>query len=119
MSQTVENDYVSLELLESGILIATYKKYKRITLEIAKEIVRMRLTFTGREPRPVLVMNMGVTEISKPARKHLSSGDGIAGISASAIVVDNAATAFIVGFILWIERPLIPVKPFERKENAM
>jgi hypothetical protein len=119
MNQVIETPYIVMELLESGILVATYKRRTLVTLEMAREIVQARLAFTGREPRPVLLMNQGVVEIDKSARKYVSSDDGLAGIKAAAIIVDHLSTAIIMSFILSVERPEIPAKTFTRAEKAM
>ena len=119
MSLTLDTPYVTLEILENGILVATYKKRMLVTLDIAKEIVADRLEFTGRVPRPVLIINLGVLQIEKAARKYLSSGDGVAGISASAIIVDNLATFYIMSFILLVEKPPMPTAKFTRRNQAM
>jgi len=119
MNQVIETPYIVMELLESGILVATYKRRTLVTLEMAREIVQARLEFTGREPRPLLLMNQGVVEIDKSARKYVSSDDGLAGIKAAAIIVDHLSTAIIMSFILSVERPDIPAKMFTRAEKAM
>jgi hypothetical protein len=119
MNPYVETPYIHLELLESGILIATYKKRVLITLDIAREVVETRLNFTGREPRPVLIVNQGVVEIDKTARRYISTNDALAGIKAAAIIVDKLSTSIIMAFILSIERPEIPAKTFTRMDKAM
>jgi hypothetical protein len=119
MNPVVETDYIRLELLPNGILIATYKRRIKVTLEMATEIVQTRLNFTGREPRPVLIYNQGVVKIEKSARKYVSSDDGIAGIKAAAIIVNAASTSIIMNFILRMERPDIPAKTFTSEKEAM
>ena len=108
-----------MELLDNGILVATYKRRMLITLDMAREIVRTRLDFVGREPRPVLIFNQGVTQIDKPARRYVSSGDGVAGISAAAIVSDRLATNLIMSIIFKIEKPPIPARMFRHQDKAM
>jgi hypothetical protein len=119
LERVEDTPFVRLELLENGILVAIYKRHSVVTLDMAREIVRSRLEFTGRSPRPVLVLNQGVVEFDKEARKYVSTGDGIAGIKAAAIVVDKASTAFIISFILKVERPGMPAKAFSRRGPAM
>jgi hypothetical protein len=121
MNPTVENDFIHLELLPNGILIATYKRRTLVNLAMAKTIVKTRLDFTGRDPRPVLIYNQGVVKIDKSAREYVSSNDGIAGISAAAIIVDKASTSMIMNFILSMQRPEIPARmfPLRKKDEAM
>ena len=119
MVVVAESDYIRLELLPDGILVAFYKKHKVVTLEMAKEIVGTRLNFVGRVPRPVLIYNLGVLQMDKPARKYVSSGDGIAGIKAAAIIADKLSTYIIMGFIMSVERPPMPTRIFTRRSKAV
>ena len=119
MNKVVETPYVRLELLQNGILVASYKRWRRVTLEMAREIVQTRLDFTGREPRPVLINNLGVVQFDKAARVYVSAGDGIAGVKAAAIMEDRLATSIIMSFILIFERPPMPVRTFRERNGAM
>jgi hypothetical protein len=119
MSQVVETDYIRLELLENGILIATYTRRVLVTLAMAQEIVKTRLDFTGRELRPVIIVNQGVIQVDKSARKYLSSDEGVAGISAAAVIVGHLSTSIIMSFILSVERPEIPARTFTSRARAM
>lgn len=116
---TVDTQYIRLELLESGILIARYKRQTKFTLPMARDVVRTRLEFVGHEPRPVLVANLGVVEMDKEARRYVSSGDGVRGIKASAILTDSLATYFIMSFILGFYRLPFPTREFTREEAAL
>jgi hypothetical protein len=119
MNPHVETSYVRLELLDSGILVATYKKRALFTLEMAIDVVATRLSFAGRDPRPVLIYNQGVAEFARDARTYVSTRDGLVGIKAAAFMVDKLSTAFILRLILALERPPIPVKPCTTERQAM
>ena len=110
---------IHFALLDNGILVATYRKQKLLTLAMAQEIVQTRLDFVGRDPRPVLVLNEGVMQMEKEARKWVSSGDGIDGIIASAVVAGPLSTWFIMSLILQIERPPMPVRVCRKVDTAM
>ena len=118
MSKVLDTDFVKLELLDSGILVATYKRRMQVNLSIAREIVRARLAFAGRMPRPVLVKNEGVVEMDREAREYVTSGDGIAGISAAAILTDQLSTIYIMSFIQTVATPF-PMEHFAAEEEAM
>jgi hypothetical protein len=117
--RVVETDYIRLELLDNGILVATYKKQRLLTLAMAQEIVQTRLDFVGLDPRPVLVLNEGVVQLDKAARKWVSSGDGVVGISASAVVAKHPGTFFIMAFIFTVERPPMPARVYRSRDRAM
>ena len=115
----VETPYVKLELLPSGILVATYKRRALITLELAKEIVKTRLDFTGRTPRPVIVFNLGVLEFHRDAQYYVSHDEGVAGLSAGAIIKDHLSSALISSFILKVAKTQIPARAFYYPQKAM
>ncbi len=119
MNPTVETDYIRLELLPNGILIATYKRRTLIDLTMAKEIVKTRLDFTGLEPRPVLIYNQGVIEVEREARKYVSGPEGCAGLSCAAIMQDHVATVIILSMIMALDKPPMPVKFFSKSRRAM
>ena len=117
--QEKETSLIKLELLDSGILVATYKRRKVITLDMAREIVQTRLDFAGREPRPVLVLNQGVLDMTREARHYVGTGDGIVGIKAAAAVRDQFSTFLIMSLIVRIEKPPFPHREFSRKQPAL
>ena len=100
-------------------MLATYKQRKRITLDMAREIVQTRLDFAGVESRPVLIVNLGVVNFDKAARAYVSNGDGILGVKAAAIVGDRLATKIIMSFIFSVEKPPIPARMFGREREAL
>lgn len=114
----LETDYVLFEL-EDDLLIATYKKGKKIGLEAARQIVRDRVDFTQGVPVLALLANQGVISIDKDARAYLSSPEGTRGIKAAAILSDTAATAIIGNFIIQVNKPHIPVRLFINRERAI
>src|SRR5215469_16391746 len=119
MPETVDTDYIKLELLDNGILIASYKPQKKLNLAMMRDIVQTRLNFTGREPRPVLILDLGVVQIDKQARHYASSGDGLVGISAAATIADSLSTYIIMCIVYQFEKPPFPVKTFFYKKRAM
>lgn len=114
-----DTEYVRLELLDNGILIATYKKCKLLTEEMAREIVQARIDFVGREPRPILVLNEGVSQMEKAARQVVGAGDGVDGVKASAVVANKLSTYYIMSLILQVQRPPMPVRVYRRVDTAM
>ena len=75
MTPILDTDYVRFEL-EDDLLIATYKKGKKITLEVAQQIVRDRMEFTEGRTVLVLLQNQGVISFDKAARDYLALQGG-------------------------------------------
>jgi hypothetical protein len=116
---TKETEYIKLDLLDNGILVAYYKACRLLTLDMARSIVRSRLEFVGMDPRPVMVYNRGVVQIEKAARRHVGSGDGVKGIKAAATIADNWTTYMIMGLIYLVEKPPMPAKTYMDADRAM
>ncbi|WP_133995812.1 DUF7793 family protein [Dinghuibacter silviterrae] len=118
MSPILETEYVRFEM-EGDILVATYKKGKKVDLQAAQQIVRDRVEYTGGAPVLVLLCNQGVISIDKESRAYLSSQEGTHGIKAAAILSDTAATAIIGNFIIQVNKPHIPVRLFINRDRAL
>jgi hypothetical protein len=118
MTTALDTDYVRFEL-DGNLLIATYKKGKKINLEAAHQIVKDRLDFTQSRPVLTLLCNQGVISFDKDARSFLTSPESSKGVKAAAILSDSSATAIIGNFIIKVNRPEIPVRLFTSKEKAI
>lgn len=113
----LDTPYVHLRIKDK-ILVGTYKKNIRINLEIAKEIVRARLSFTGNRNIPSLIISQGIVTIDKPAREYLSSDEATVGLVASAILVNSKFSSFLGNFFLTVNKPKMPVKIFSEISKA-
>ena len=108
-----------MELRDSGILVARYKRGAMLTLDMAREIVQARFELTGTQARPVLVVNQGLVEMERAALRYLSSGDGVKGIKAAAVLM-FPITGFIMSFVRgWPNRMPFPAKAFMREGPAL
>jgi hypothetical protein len=118
MHKTLDTPYVHLEL-QDDLLIGTYKKGLKITLPMAKEIVKARLEFAEYKPVVALALNQGVRSMNKEARDYLSSEEGSRGLLAGAVVLDNPFSSFLGNFYLAVAKPAIPSRSFTKKEAAL
>jgi DNA-binding CsgD family transcriptional regulator len=93
--------------LRAGILIATYRKNKStITLAQVMTIVQRRLAFQKGAAYPVLIICPGIISFDEKALRYLESAEGMEGIKAAAILLDN-----------W---PLMKVaEPLTKKDDAI
>lgn len=118
LDPVLDTAYVRFEF-EDDVLIATYKKGRRITLEVARDIVRERLAFTEGRAVKVLLIDRGVSSFDKAARDYLASPEGSNLITAAAILCESSATAVIGNFFVKVNKPPIPVRLFTNRERAM
>ena len=118
MTKILDTQYVHYEL-QDNLLIGTYKKGLKITLEIAKEVVKTRLEFIDYKPKLTLALNQGVMSMTKEARDYLASDEGVRGVLAGAIVLDSPVGSFIGNFYLLVSKPKVPARIFTKKEDAI
>lgn len=116
-NKTLDTEFVHFEL-DNGILIMKYKPNKELTLDMAKKIVKTRLEFTDHTNLPLLILDQGVSGMSKEARDYFSSDEGIYLVKASSIVIDSVFGSFLVNFFLKVTNPKIPVKVFSDIKKA-
>jgi len=112
-----DSPYVNLRI-KNKILVGTYKKNLRINLEVAKAIVRARISFTGKKSMPSLIMSQGVVTIDKPARDYLSSTEATEGLTASAIIVNSTFSYLMSNFFIVVNKTSMPVKMFSSTAKA-
>lgn len=117
MRKEIENPYVHF-LLEDDLITATYKKGKNITLDAAKEIVKMRRELTEDKPVVALLYNQGAN-VDKDARDYFVSDEGVKGITATAVILGNPFSSFILKIFVAITTPKgMHVKVFRNEEAA-
>ncbi len=113
----IDTKYVHLRIKDS-ILAGTYKKNVHITLDIAKEIVRTRISFTRGTKMPSLILSEGVISIDKAAREYFVTPESTEGLAASAIITHSPFSSFLGNLFLQLTRGSIPVKIFTNRIKA-
>ena len=114
-----ENDFMRLEKKE-GILFGTYKKGP-LTIDMAKQAVKLRLKFTDNNPVLMVASENGLKGIERAARQFLSSEEGMKGVKAGAIVTKSAFASHLANIYmkLSLTKPKIPIKMFSNEEEAI
>lgn len=107
--------------IENGILIATYKNIKVITEDIAKDVVKARLRFTGEDSYAGLADIRLIGRVDLGARKYLSSEEAVKGVKAGALLTDSVFTTYLGNFFLNVtnKNMEIPNRLFNNKKNAI
>ncbi|MEI9809100.1 MAG: hypothetical protein WDO16_15245 [Bacteroidota bacterium] len=100
-------------------LSALIKKGLKVNLEMAKEIVKARLTLAESKPVVALAYNQGVKSLTKEARDYLSSDEGSEGLLAGAVILDSPFSSFLGNFYLSVAKPKIPARSFTTTEAAL
>lgn len=81
-------------------------------MKIAKEVVRTRLSFTGKNEMTTIIISQGVISVDKAAREYLASDEATAGLLASAIIVNSTFSCFLSNFFILVNKTKIPVRIF-------
>lgn len=118
MVRELDTPYVHYEIRDK-LLIATFKKGLKIDVEIAKEIVKDRLSFTEGKMTVAIVYNQGVVSLDKKARDFFSSPQGNENLKAGAIILDSSFTAVLGNFFLSVNKPNIPARLFTDTDKAI
>jgi len=118
MKKILDTPYVYYELQED-LLIGTYKKGLKITVNMVKEIIKTRLEFQEYKPVVALIYNQGVLKMEKKAREYFASRESTEGIIAAAFVVDSPFTSFMANFFVSVNKPRMPVRIFTNEKDAL
>jgi hypothetical protein len=118
MEEVLDTPYITFEIRDN-LLYATYKKGVKITLEVAKKVVADRLALIKDRRYPIIILNQGVVSIDKPARDYLSSGEGIKGLTAAALILDSPFGSFLGNFMLSVTKPALVAKIFTKTDVAL
>ena len=118
--KVLDTGSVYFEIID-GILKISYKPDLRITYEVAKKIVKHRLTFTKGKSYPGLLEDKGITEFTREAREFFASEEGIKGVTAAALVVNSGFSSFLGNFFMSVTviKPRVPTRLFTNRDKAL
>ncbi|MFW5726651.1 MAG: STAS/SEC14 domain-containing protein, partial [bacterium] len=102
---------------KDGVVVCNYHKDRDITLEDAKEIVRLRMKHFGHEPYPGMVLSTPIMNVDKAGREYLFT-HGLDRISAMGIVESDHICRIMLTAYLTIFKTAIPIKIFRQEEEA-
>lgn len=109
--------YIRMEI-KDDILYFTYLSGGNITLEVAKDIIKQRLEYTGKVPYPLLVTYEGLRSMDKSSRDYFAK-DGTIGVLAAALVTNSVYAEFFGNMFLRITHTTIPSKLFTDRQAAL
>jgi hypothetical protein len=105
---------------DDDIVFFKYSPKLEMDIEIAKEIVRSRLEYTGGTPTYTLIDFTNVHLVTKEARDYMNDpAGGLKGILGGAFLSNNLVTTLFINLYLRINKPSVPAKFFTKKEEAV
>ena len=117
MDHFFQNDYAEL-WIEKGILFFIYKPGVHVTLQAAKQIVAARLQFQGERAFPVFCDVRNIQDSDKTARDYLAR-EGSIMTKAVSVLVHPPVTRAMLDFYLRTNKPLVPTRVFDNREEAL
>lgn len=112
-----KSSYVSARL-ENSIMIGVYEKKIVIDIDLAKQIVKERLTLFAGKTYPVLVDARHVKVVTPEARRYFAK-EGVEGMSALAVVVGNFVSVIGGNLFMQFSKNRVPTKLFRTKDQAL
>lgn len=113
----IEGQYFDY-ILKAGYIEVRYK-VNLITIDIAKESVRVRKELSGGNAYPILVNGAQVAKFDKESRDYLSSDEATDGVLAGGILAKSVFQATLANFFLKVTKPKIPAKLFTKEEDII
>ncbi|MBB6612612.1 hypothetical protein H7F15_16330 [Pontibacter sp. Tf4] len=104
--------------IEDGILHFYYKEINTMDLEVARQCVSDRMSFTKNQAYPCLVDVIKLKNFTKEARDYFAS-DGNVGITANAILTSSTVTKMMANFYITVNKPHNPTLMFTDKQKAL
>lgn len=117
MVDPIENNVIKL-WLEDDVIHLVYKRDCIISLDAAKEIVRMRLEYQkGLSYKGIAFISL-IKTVTPEARQYLAK-EGSNGVTKVALIVSSSFTTILGNLFVSINKPLVPTKLFSTKEEGM
>lgn len=113
----ITTPHVSFEI-KDDILYVAYLHNAVITIDIAKEIIRLRLEYTNGVAYPLLITGEGIRAMDKESRDY-SAKHGVEGVLAAALLGSSVYAEFFGNMFLRITQTTIPSKLFTDKQQAL
>lgn len=115
--ETVENDFIKF-WIENDILYSQFKKATLVDLDKIKELIDLRTEISAGEKQYWCYDFSGIKEYNKEARDYAEK-EGQDDLYACAVIFDSHIAKFTLNIFLKLKTPLIPLKGFTKKEEAV
>lgn len=106
-------------LNESGILIQAYHDNIDLLLDDAREEFALYSKLCKSIKRPLLVDIRNIRSVERKAREFYSSPATSKYLKATALLIENPVSRIIGNFYLGLNKPVLPLRLFTNKEEAI
>lgn len=102
------------------IMFGAYTPHLTINLEIARELIENRLSFSEGQSVYTLIDFTNVKSVTKEARDYMNSVEGgLKGILGGAFLSNNVMATLFINLFLRISKPIVPAKFFTNRDEAV
>ncbi|RVT73155.1 hypothetical protein EOD40_14955 [Flavobacterium sufflavum] len=113
----VENDFIKF-WIEDGILFSQFKKITNGNLENIKAIIDLRHEISDGKKQYWCYDFNGIKSYEKDARDYADQY-GQDYLYVCAVVLNSHITKFILNTFMMLKNPVVPLKGFTKKEDAV
>lgn len=114
----LENDFCRM-WVSNGIIFIEYKPRLVMNIDIAKQIVKDRLTVSNGVTRPMFLDGRGFVSMDRATMKYYKTKETIQYVSSAAFISGSALSTLAGNIFLSLEKPLIPTKLFTDEDRAL
>ena len=105
---------------DDAIVFIKYSPKLNITTTVAKELLKSRLDYTNNKKHYTVIDFTNVLKVEKEARDYMNEEEhGLKNILAGAFLSNSIVGIFFINLYLKINKPKIPAKFFNTKEDAI
>lgn len=120
MAIIFSNDLIQFETMDGSCAIyAILKPGLIVTLDIAKQIVEIRLSIWGEVEKPAIVNANGLVSIEDAARDYWATPESMHLLQSLAIVTNKKLQTMIANFFIRFSKPVVPTRLFSNQEEAI
>jgi len=119
IAKIIENEFVKIEFFEPDLVVYNYKPGIHLTWLMVQQVAKETNEMINYKPCYMCsIVGEGLT-IEKEVREHGTKAEMLTYTKASAIVQNSLAHRIIANFIIRVQRPPVPTRAFNNKEDAL
>jgi hypothetical protein len=117
MNEAAESENIKI-WIKDKVMWAKYKIVD-VTREKARDMIATRLKVCSGEIYPFFADVTEVKTIDREVREEFAKGDGIAMMSACALLIRSPLNRILGNFFIFVNKPLVPTRLFTSEQDAL
>jgi hypothetical protein len=105
---------------DNDIIFFKYAPKLEMNIDVAKEIVKSRLAYTGGRSVFTIIDFTNVKSVTKEARDYMNSMEGgLKGVLGGAFLSNSVVATLFINLYLKVSNPTVPAKFFTNRQDAI